>query len=41
MAAYHMGGTASHEKHGAATPGQTDNKAKYEKLDGVTPQDVA
>ena len=40
MAAYHMGGTASHEKHGAATPGQ-DNKAKYEKLDGVTPQDVA
>ena len=41
MAAYHMGGNATHEKHGAHVDGQKDNKAKYEKLEGVTPQDVA
>jgi hypothetical protein len=35
-----MAGSSSVEKH-SATPGGADNKAKYEKLDGVTTQDVA
>jgi len=39
MNSYQMSGKTSSEKHEGAA--EKDNKAKYEKLDGVTPQDVA
>ena len=39
MNSYQMTGSSSTEKHNA-TPGAKDNKAKYEKLDGVSPADI-
>ena len=39
MNSYQMSGKTGGEKHDAGK--DKDNKAKYEKLEGVTPQDVA
>ena len=39
MNSYQMSGKTGSEKHEAGK--DKDNKAKYEKLEGVTPQDVA
>ena len=39
MASYQMQGSSTAEKHAAAGPNK-DNTDKYNKLEGVTPQDV-
>lgn len=42
MGAYHMQGSANHEKHGTPNPAikDRDNREKYESLEGVTKSDV-